>query len=113
MRRDLFIPLLAVAALGVGAPSFAAEKPDTVSVHVRVADLDLNSPAGARAALARVRRAASAVCGGEPDMRDLAAHSAWQGCVHAAVNATVAHSRSPMLAALNGTPLSEDVLAAN
>jgi UrcA family protein len=79
---------------------------------VRVADLDIQSQAGAQSALQRIRRAATVVCGGEPDGRDLDRQAAFGACVRAAVNETVAQSHSPALAALNGTALPGPVLVA-
>jgi UrcA family protein len=111
MSRRLFVPLFA-AAVAFGAPVLAAPAADGPSVTVRVADLDLESPLGARAALRRIQRAAVVVCGGEPDSRALDRQAAFQACVRTATARTVAQSRSPTLAALNGTPLPHRVLAA-
>lgn len=114
MRRTVLVPLLA-AGLVLGATQAAAAAPapaaDTASAsasaRVRVADLDLRSQAGAEAALQRIERAATTVCGGEPDIRDLERQPVFKACVRAAVLDTVAHSRSPALAALTGTPLAD------
>jgi UrcA family protein len=111
MRRNLFVPL-AAATIAVGAPALAAPRPDGISVRVRVADLDIQSRAGAQAALQRIRRAATVVCGGEPDGRALDRQPPFNACVRAAADETVAQSGSPALAALNGTARPSAMLAA-
>lgn len=102
MLRSLLPALLAATTLAAGAAT--AAEPERVTIAVQVADLDLQSDAGARAALNRIQRAAHAICG-ETDSRQLARQAMIDTCVREAVNATVASSASPALAALNGTPL--------
>lgn len=115
MRRDITTPFIALALL-LGATTAAnaagAIQEDRVSTVVRVADLNLQSRAGAQVALQRLRQAARAICGDEPS-RDLKQQALFEACVRGAVNATVATSRSPVLAAVNGTPLAERMASAN
>jgi UrcA family protein len=116
MRRLHLIALAAAALLGAApvasAAGTTAQDPDSLSVRVRVADLDLQSRDGARVALQRIHHAAETVCGGEPDGRELARHAMFESCVRSAVDRTVLQSHSPALAGLNGTPLIAGALAA-
>jgi len=111
------LPSLLAAAIAVGAASAAAAAPppapadERVSVRVPVADLNLQSEAGARVALRRITRAAGAICGDEPDSREMARQALFQACVRSAVDKTVAEADSPMLAQLNGTPVRSAALA--
>jgi UrcA family protein len=106
MRRNLVTPLVALA-LAVGATAAAAEPAESISQAVRVADLDLQSPAGARVALLRLRQAARTICGDNTGSRDLRQQMLFEACMREAVNATVAAAHNPLLAALNGTPLAD------
>lgn len=114
MPRNILASLLA-AAIAVGATSAAVAAPaqERVSVRVPVADLNLQSEAGARVALRRITKAASAICGDAPDSREIARAAMFQECVRSAVDQTVADAGSPALAALNGSPLRSATLAAN
>jgi len=71
------IPVLAALALAsaVAAPAAAEE----TSVAVTYADLDLTSPAGAKALEERIDTAVEAVCE-KPAMRELKAMVAWEEC---------------------------------
>jgi len=112
-----FLPFLLASALGLSAASAAtagsASDAGTAAVHVRVADLNLASEAGARVALRRIARAADAVCGDEADTRDLQRRAMFETCVRGVVDRTVASAHSPMLAALNGAPAHERLAAAD
>lgn len=61
------------AALLLSAPAFAAPAADGMSTTVRFGDLDLATDAGVAALHSRIRHAATQVCGGEVDQRDLTA----------------------------------------
>jgi len=102
------LALILAAAFSAGAAR-AAPSPiaETTTVHVRVADLDLQSEAGARVALRRITRAADAVCGDEADSRDLQRRAMFETCVRSVVDATVASARSPVFAALNGRSIAQ------
>ena len=112
------LPSLLAAVIAVGAASVAAAAPasaptdERISVRVPVADLNLQSEAGARVALRRIAKAASAICGDEPDSREMARAALFRACVRSAVDRTVAEADSPMLAQLNGTPARAATLAA-
>jgi UrcA family protein len=113
VSRKILTSLLA-AAIAVGATSVAAAAPaeDRVSVRVPIADLNLQSEAGARVALRRITNAAGSICGDEADTRDLRRQALFQACVRHVVGEAVAAADSPMLAALNGTPMRSATLAA-
>lgn len=111
MRPRTIAPVIAVA-LAFGATAAAAVPADQISVRVQVADLNLQSPAGASVALRRIRNAARAICGGEVGGRDLARQAMSDACVRKSVDATVVAAHSPTLARLNGTPLLETAVAA-
>ena len=102
------LTLLFAAGLGLAAAGAASAAPDpnaeTTTVHVRVADLNLSSDAGAGVALRRITRAASTICGDEPDARDMKRQAIFQACVRGVVDRAVADSGNPTLAALNGGP---------
>ena len=74
----------------------------TTSVEVSVADLDVNSPVGARAAYERIVRAANHVCGSRPDAKDLLDSNDWDTCYDDAVAQAVAEANSPALSARAG-----------
>jgi UrcA family protein len=71
---------LALAAALASAPALAAPAPDGMSMTVRFGDLDLSTDAGAAALHSRIRYAASAVCGGDVDQRDLGRVSIVNAC---------------------------------
>lgn len=113
--RKTIAPLIA-AALALGAVTAAAAQPaERLSTRVQVADLNLQSDAGAETALRRIRNAARQICGDQTGVRDLKRQAMSDACVRDAVNTTVASAHSPLLAALNGTPVAQTttVAAAN
>jgi len=102
--RQAPIPLLVLATLGFAAFGPAAHaqlEPATTTVQVTVssAGLDLGTPAGAKAYLDRLTRAAGRACGGRADSDPLfqGAAQAFQLCRTEAVAGAIAHSRSPLL----------------
>lgn len=97
--------LLAVAA--AAAPSHA-QRPFTQTQELRVsyADLDLNRQQGAQTLLDRLSLAATHVCGGKPDIRDLAGMTYYHRCYRESLGNAVATVHSPLLVALyDGKPL--------
>jgi UrcA family protein len=74
-------PALAQPTQGDDGPRQAA---------VSYADLNLNSASGQAVLVARIHRAAEAVCGGEPDSRDVKAQMAFRGCMKQTVGTAVA-----------------------
>ena len=68
-------------------------------MKVSLADLNLDNPAGAKAALNRIQAAARLVCGGEVDQRDLAQYRLQAACVAQSMNRAMADLGSPMVMA--------------
>src|SRR5271155_2314238 len=75
-KAIILAAILAASSVSAGVVDPAAP----VSVHVRHADLDLRSESGARAMLSRIGWAASYVCGGQPDIRDLDRFTQFERC---------------------------------
>jgi UrcA family protein len=73
---------------------------------VSYADLNLNSADGQAILVARIHRAAEAVCGGEPDSRDVKAQMAFRGCMKHTVDTAVAAIPSASQLAGTATPAS-------
>ena len=80
------LTLTAGSALAAPAPSEDGPRQAAVSY----ADLNLNTENGKAILVARIHRAAEAVCGGEPDSRDVKALMAFRGCMKQTVTTAVA-----------------------
>ena len=86
------------AAIGLGgASAFAANSDGQVSIRLSIADLNMNSEAGARVALSRIRYTAEKICG-EPG-RSLRRQTLVRECVANTVGRTVATVDLPILTA--------------
>jgi len=83
--------LTACTALATGARAG-----DVPQVHVRYADLNIDTDAGADVLYRRIRAAANQVCA-IPDNRDLAALAGTRVCVNRAIGEAVAMVESPTL----------------
>ena len=59
----MILALAGAAALAMSYPALAASSPDTTSVNVSLAGLDLAAPAGVSAAHQRVAAAVQSICG--------------------------------------------------
>jgi UrcA family protein len=99
----------AVIALSLGlVPSAPAQTAgsdgDTVRVTVAYGDLDLSSPAGAKAMLQRIHTAAIRICGPAPSDR-LSFQRQYDECVRETVNRAVIDMGVPSVAAANGAPV--------
>ena len=71
------LALAGAAALAMSYPAMAASSPDTTSVSVSLAGLDLAAPAGLSAAHQRVAAAVQSICGDRfagPGLEQRAAH---------------------------------------
>ncbi|MBS0409458.1 MAG: UrcA family protein [Proteobacteria bacterium] len=107
--RPLFSSVLVALGLLSAAPGHAGaigplvEQGDTVSVKVRVGDLDLNSREGARAALGRIHVAAQLICGPTPSPVQIERLSIYNACMKSDVDQAVASLDRPLLTALNTT----------
>jgi len=90
MRIGVAVVALLAAFTG-GA--YAQEAPQ---LHVKYADLNVNTTAGANVLYRRIRAAAQQVCG-EPDRRDLAGAAQADACIARALAETVAKVDAPAL----------------
>jgi UrcA family protein len=113
------IPMIAaVAAIGCAAGAHAAPysptayASETVSVRVKLADLDLANPAGAAAGLQRIHNAAREICGPDESFGPLEMQRIYRGCISHTVDHAVEGLGNPMLSALNGRQRSS-VMASN
>lgn len=91
--------VLGTAALSVLAPSVQAAEQDPPSKTVHFADLNIQSPEGAKALYGRIRAAAQAVCqgsiGSDPVLRE-----ATHACLDKAIDNAVKKVDAPYLTAL-------------
>jgi UrcA family protein len=81
----------------------ATSNPDVFSEKVSMAGLDLQTPAGAKFALQRIRAAAHDVCGVELDPRRLGISVRVKSCATSAIDHAVAEVGSPILTAMNAS----------
>ena len=119
MSYNKVLPMIvAVAAIGCAAGSHAASSShpayasETVSVRVKLADLDLASSAGAAAGLRRIHNAAKEICGPDESFGGFEMGRVYRACVKDSVDRAVARLDNPIVAALNGGRQSA-VLASN
>lgn len=73
-------------------------------IVVSYSDLDLSREAGARVMLGRLESAASAVCGGWPDLHRLENLAIYRACTRKAMDGAVTELGSPRVSALYGQP---------
>lgn len=101
------IAALALCAGLLGGVSAQAGETSSTGrqISVSYADLDISHRAGAEALLQRIEVAASQVCGGQPDIRDLHQLAFYRACKKDAMDGAVASIGSPMVASLYGLPL--------
>jgi UrcA family protein len=97
------LPLILAASVGLtAAPAFAAGDLDagrvTRQATVKLGDLDLATPTGARVAIRRLTRAADAVCGGGTGMELLRQSAAFQRCRAATLETAVRKIDTPAVA---------------
>ncbi len=104
IRPVALAAVVSLAAL-VAAPALAQSDGDTVSTPVQVSDLNLSSPEGARAALSRIMRAATQICGGEPSLMDMGRRQVFTRCRADTVQRSVAAAGQPMLSQLVPAPM--------
>ena len=70
------------------------------SVKVSLVGLNVNTAAGARVALTRIRNAARELCGDDWSYREIEAGASWDACFNGAVDRAVAKVNRPMLTSL-------------
>jgi UrcA family protein len=101
--------VIAIAAAVVGVSPLASPRAEPASADkaefVFLADLDLGSDAGARAALARIRSSARWLCGGTWSYQDYGegGRATWNACVAGAVDRAVTEVNQPALTALRAS----------
>ena len=101
-----------ILAVVLAASSVSANPVDPdapVSIHVRHADLDLRSESGAQVMLGRIGWAASSVCGGQPDIRDLDRFTQFERCERQTINSAVRALNAPLVTSLAGQSASQAV----
>ena len=89
-----------IACAGLPAASVQAQGPVARQEVVRINDLDLSSPAGARAAIARFRAAAGRLCGPLGPSAALVWELDSPRCVQRSVRDAVANLASPIVTAV-------------
>lgn len=97
MIKTIIAASLAATFAFAGAASAQGNRATDVSVRVSLAGLNLNTDAGAKAALYRIRDAAGQICGGEPST-PLERRSQFDPCVKRTVDQTVANLGSARVA---------------
>ena len=103
MNTRILLGLTLSFAIGAAAQAATPSVSDSgaPSVVVRMSDLDLSRTEGAKALLARLRHAASMVCGGRPSSPlDLDGRQAYDACVHQSLDGAVGQVRAPLVATL-------------
>lgn len=100
------IALVASCAGWVATSALAQDPaPGGKRIVVSTGDLDLSHQAGARVLIARIEAAATKVCGGLPDIRDLERRNIYLKCMDATMDRAVASVNAPVVAVLTGRPL--------
>lgn len=113
LAKTTLAAVAALTVLGFGVAAHGETEPNKLSVKVSVIDLNLNSEAGARVALRRIRNAANLICGDEPNARVLNRSTLYHTCLRSTVDDAVASVRKPMLTAVNqGSGQRATILAA-
>ena len=98
MKTTLIAATLVIAGFAAIAPAQAEALPE---VRVPYSDLNLSNPAGAQAMLRRIKAAASRVCGGYPDTREITEKRLYQRCVKMATDQAVAQLNAWLVTALH------------
>ncbi len=70
------------------------------SLDVFYGDLNLSNPAGAEVILNRINFAATRVCGGLPDIRELRERTQFKACVRVATEEAISEVNAPLVSAL-------------
>jgi UrcA family protein len=95
--------LMALCTIGLGT-AVDAQRPasadDVRMAKVWVADLDLGTTAGMKAAQGRVQKVAQRLCAQVSQIDDLSRHDNYLKCVDASVTAAMQQLKGPALAAL-------------
>jgi UrcA family protein len=94
-----YVVAAAAAFTLISAPALAeparTDVETTLKATVSYADLNLNTATGQAILAARIQRAAEAVCGPEPDSRDLAQLMPFRRCMKQTLDTAIAAIPSP------------------
>ena len=96
-------PACLVGLMLLAAPGLAAS-PAVPQLTVSYGDLNLSRVADAREFLARLETASQAVCGHQPDGRDLDAWGMYRRCTRLAMSHAVTAVNAPLVAQLYADP---------
>lgn len=88
---------IAITAAAFALPAAAATATNTQTIDVKIAGLDLNTPAGAELVLGKIERAAKRVCAIGTARETLAGKIEAEACVEKAVKVAVASIDAPVL----------------
>lgn len=97
MKRSMLCALLG-ATVFMGATT--AARAEDGQMRVKLADLNLTTPAGARIALARIRWSAGLFCESSPGMKALERSAPIDRCVNTMTRKGVDQLNAPMVTAL-------------
>jgi UrcA family protein len=97
--RTSVLSVLAITAAAAAVPAYAQDEVAS-KIVVRVADLNLANHDGAAVALRRIELAADQICGGAPDMREMAQSRLFKSCRSDVVTRAVRDLNQPMLMSL-------------
>jgi UrcA family protein len=93
--------LVSVAAAPGSARAQPASNPESVSVRITYADLNLSSQEGAREMMGRIEGAARIICGESSSNNDLAERSREHACVNQTMSGAVRSLDAPTVTALS------------
>ena len=98
--KAALVALCAIAPVAVMADPQAAVKPVTSTAQVSLADLDLATPQGLRAARERLHQTARRLCSQVADSQDLSHQSNFVACVDVTLANAMQKLSDPALAAV-------------
>jgi len=99
MKTLLIIAALTAPLAIAAAPAAAQVGGERLQTTINYSDLDLSRPAGADAMLARIKRAASIVCGERSDPVRLTRSKRFRACIAQTMDATVKQVNAPLVTA--------------
>ena len=102
MKKSLFAVALAFMSLSAVAQAdeYVTTQTNIAQIDVRYDDLNLSNRAGARTMLSRIEFAAVRVCGGKPDLREVAVVPLFKSCVRIATDDAIDQLGAPLVAKL-------------
>lgn len=101
MKKSLIACVLAFSSFSLVAHAQPGDGWATIGyLDVSYGDLNLSNPMGAEVMLSRIKFAATRVCGGLPDIRELRERMNFKKCVRVATEDAVGQVDAPLLTAL-------------